>query len=74
MSRSKETLESVVFGTGLTALTGATTGATIAILKNAPVKQYAISTGLNCGVFGATFFSKLFYMPLREKAINNLQL
>ncbi|KAG2237598.1 hypothetical protein INT48_004501 [Thamnidium elegans] len=56
MSRSKETLESVVFGTGLTALTGATTGATIAILKNAPVKQYAISTGLNCGVFGATFF------------------
>ncbi|GAA5800914.1 hypothetical protein HPULCUR_006353 [Helicostylum pulchrum] len=56
MSRSKETLESVVFGTGLTALTGATTGATIAVLKNAPVKQYAISTGLNCGVFGATFF------------------
>jgi hypothetical protein len=42
------------------ALAGATTGATIAVLKNAPVKQYTISTGLNCGVFGATFFCKKF--------------
>ena len=40
------------------ALAGATTGATIAVLKNAPVKQWAVSTGLNCGVFGATFFCK----------------
>lgn len=39
-------------------LAGATTGATIAVLKNAPVKQYTVSTGLNCGVFGATFFCK----------------
>ncbi|KAG1553393.1 hypothetical protein G6F49_002796 [Rhizopus delemar] len=35
---------------------GATTGATMAVLRNAPVKQYCISTGLSCGVFGATFF------------------
>ncbi|CEP15967.1 hypothetical protein [Parasitella parasitica] len=38
------------------ALVGASTGATIAVLKNAPVKQWTVSTGLNCGVFGATFF------------------
>jgi hypothetical protein len=43
----------------LLALAGATTGATFAVLKNAPVKQYTISTGLNCGVFGATFFCKV---------------
>ncbi|KAG0794870.1 hypothetical protein G6F16_003700 [Rhizopus arrhizus] len=54
--RSKETLESVFLGTGLSGAFGATTGATMAVLRNAPVKQYCISTGLSCGVFGATFF------------------
>jgi hypothetical protein len=40
---------------------GATTGSTLAVLKNASVKQFATSTAINCGVFGATFFSKLYY-------------
>lgn len=31
----------------------------MAVLRNAPVKQYCISTGLSCGVFGATFFCKI---------------
>ncbi|KAI8880976.1 hypothetical protein K501DRAFT_254110 [Backusella circina FSU 941] len=56
MGRGKEAVESVILGTGLSALAGATTGATVAVLKNAPVKQFATATGLNCGVFGATFF------------------
>ncbi|GAN08817.1 conserved hypothetical protein [Mucor ambiguus] len=56
MSRSTETAKNVVVGSGLTALAGATTGATVAVLRNAPVKQWTVSTGLNCGVFGATFF------------------
>ncbi|KAI9476224.1 MAG: hypothetical protein EXX96DRAFT_576283 [Benjaminiella poitrasii] len=56
MSRSKETIQSIIVGSSLAALTGATTSATIAVLKNAPAKQWAVSTGLNCGIFGATFF------------------
>lgn len=39
------------------ALAGGTAGATAAILTNAPVKQYALSTSLNCGMFSATFLS-----------------
>lgn len=46
-------------------MAGATTGATVAVLKNAPVKQFAVATGLNCGAFGATFFRKL--MPSSKK-------
>ncbi|KAI7897052.1 uncharacterized protein EV154DRAFT_410385 [Mucor mucedo] len=65
MSRNKDTIKSVLLGSSITALAGATTGATIAVLKNAPVKQYTISTGLNCGVFGATFFCELFSSFLR---------
>ena len=45
-------------------LGGATTGATVAILRNAPIKQYTITTALNCGVFGATFFSMCFFIFL----------
>ncbi|KAI7901185.1 uncharacterized protein BX663DRAFT_487766 [Cokeromyces recurvatus] len=56
MSRSKETIQSVIVGSSIAALAGATTGATAAVLKNAPVKQWTLSTGLNCGIFGATFF------------------
>ncbi|KAI8059935.1 uncharacterized protein B0P05DRAFT_558164 [Gilbertella persicaria] len=55
-SRSTETVKNVIVGSSLAAMAGGTTGATIAVLKNAPVKQWTISTGLNCGVFGATFF------------------
>ncbi|CDH58928.1 predicted protein [Lichtheimia corymbifera JMRC:FSU:9682] len=36
-------------------IAGGTAGATAAILTNAPVKQYALSTSLNCGMFSATF-------------------
>lgn len=39
------------------ALAGGTVGATAAVLTNAPVKQYALSTSLNCGMFSATFLS-----------------
>ncbi|KAI8077794.1 uncharacterized protein BX664DRAFT_343509 [Halteromyces radiatus] len=46
----------IFIGTGVSVMAGATTGATMAVLKNAPVKAYAFSTGVNCGVFGATFF------------------
>ncbi|KAI8640353.1 hypothetical protein BD408DRAFT_434324 [Parasitella parasitica] len=56
MSRKSDTAKTVLVGSGLVALAGASTGATIAVLKNAPVKQWTVSTGLNCGVFGATFF------------------
>ncbi|OBZ86230.1 hypothetical protein A0J61_05723, partial [Choanephora cucurbitarum] len=55
-SRSTETLKNVMIGSSLAAIAGGSTGATFAVLKNAPVKQWTISTGLNCGVFGATFF------------------
>lgn len=53
-----EKRESIILGrlTDRAGLAGATTGATIAVLKNAPLKQWTVSTGLNCGVFGATFF------------------
>ncbi|KAI9263241.1 hypothetical protein BDA99DRAFT_559798 [Phascolomyces articulosus] len=54
--RIKQTSQTVISGTSMAVLAGATTGATVAILRNAPVKQYTISTALNCGVFGATFF------------------
>ncbi|KAF7722307.1 hypothetical protein EC973_003458 [Apophysomyces ossiformis] len=37
------------------AAAGATTGTVLAVLKAAPVRQYAVSTGLNCGIFGGTF-------------------
>ncbi|KAI9267859.1 hypothetical protein BY458DRAFT_573016 [Sporodiniella umbellata] len=57
-TRSKETLENVFWGTGVSGFLGATTGATMAVLKNAPIKQFSISTGLSCSVFGATFFCK----------------
>ncbi|KAJ8656684.1 hypothetical protein O0I10_007531 [Lichtheimia ornata] len=36
-------------------IAGGTVGATAAVLTNAPVKQYALSTSLNCGMFSATF-------------------
>ncbi|CAO3688547.1 unnamed protein product [Rhizopus microsporus] len=55
-ARSKEALENVLWGSGISGAMGATSGATIAVLKNAPVKQYAISTGMSCGVFATTFF------------------
>ncbi|KAG2221254.1 hypothetical protein INT45_012375 [Circinella minor] len=56
IDRVKQTSHNVLTGTSLAVLGGATTGATVAILKNAPIKQYTITTALNCGVFGATFF------------------
>ncbi|KAI8074836.1 hypothetical protein BC940DRAFT_286754 [Gongronella butleri] len=34
---------------------GATVGATIAVLRNAPVKPYAVTMGLSAGVYGVTF-------------------
>ncbi|KAI8373420.1 hypothetical protein EDC96DRAFT_499257 [Choanephora cucurbitarum] len=57
-NRSTETLKNVMVGSSLAAIAGGSTGATFAVLKNASVKQWTISTGLNCGVFGATFFCK----------------
>ncbi|SAL94987.1 hypothetical protein [Absidia glauca] len=56
MSNKKEITQHIFTGTGLSVLAGATTGATLAVLKNGSVKAYATSTGANCGVFGATFF------------------
>ncbi|KAI8335298.1 hypothetical protein BC941DRAFT_429945 [Chlamydoabsidia padenii] len=56
MSNNKEISQHIFIGTGLSVLAGATTGATLAVLKNGSVKAYATSTGVNCGVFGATFF------------------
>ncbi|KAI9496072.1 hypothetical protein BDB00DRAFT_759329 [Zychaea mexicana] len=56
--RIKQTSHAVLTGTSLSVVAGATTGAAVAILRNAPVKQYTVTTALNCGVFGATFFSK----------------
>ncbi|RUP51384.1 hypothetical protein BC936DRAFT_148434 [Jimgerdemannia flammicorona] len=44
-------------GTAVAAIAGATTGATLAVLRNVPVRQYTISMGLNCAVFGVTFFT-----------------
>lgn len=79
-ARSKEALENVLWGSGISGkiqgklfcminylfyklgAMGATSGATIAVLKNAPVKQYAISTGMSCGVFATTFFCKLYIL------------
>ncbi|ORE11773.1 hypothetical protein BCV72DRAFT_197087 [Rhizopus microsporus var. microsporus] len=61
-ARSKEALENVLWGSGISGTVGATSGATIAVLKNAPVKQYAISTGMSCGVFATTFFCKLYIL------------
>ncbi|KAG0165437.1 hypothetical protein DFQ28_009400 [Apophysomyces sp. BC1034] len=51
----KKPLNTVLLGTCLSATVGATTGTMLAVLKPAPIGQYALSTGLNCGVFGATF-------------------
>ncbi|ORZ23201.1 hypothetical protein BCR42DRAFT_404232 [Absidia repens] len=56
MANNKEIAQHVFLGTGVSVLAGATTGATLAVLKNKSVKAYAASTGINCGVFGATFF------------------
>jgi hypothetical protein len=46
------------FSGAFTVIFGATTGSSLAVLRNASVKQYATSTAVNCGMFGVTFFSK----------------
>ncbi|KAI8370688.1 uncharacterized protein BYT42DRAFT_583356 [Radiomyces spectabilis] len=55
--RGVESLKSVLLGATVSGTAGAVTGATVAVLKNAPVQQYTIATGINCGIFGATFFT-----------------
>ncbi|KAL0079895.1 hypothetical protein J3Q64DRAFT_1751672 [Phycomyces blakesleeanus] len=57
MPTNKDLVQTVATGAGISAVTGATVGATVAVLTNSPVRTFAISTGLNCGVFGATFFA-----------------
>ncbi|KAI9317860.1 hypothetical protein BX666DRAFT_2120621 [Dichotomocladium elegans] len=42
-------------GALVAAVAGGTIGATVGILRNAPVKQYTLSTSLNCSFFTATF-------------------
>ncbi|KAI8380173.1 hypothetical protein BD560DRAFT_324491 [Blakeslea trispora] len=68
-NKSTETIKNVMVGSSLAAIVGGTTGATFAVLKNAPVKQWTISTSLNCGVFGATFFCKGFF-SIHKKTID----
>ncbi|KAL1917513.1 uncharacterized protein VTP21DRAFT_3906 [Calcarisporiella thermophila] len=53
---SEDATTNIITGTGVLALVGATTAGTIAILKNKPPLTYATMTGLNCGIFGVTFF------------------
>ncbi|KAF9974013.1 hypothetical protein BGZ73_002710 [Actinomortierella ambigua] len=44
-------------GTAVAALAGATAGATIGILRQKPVMNYAFSGGLNASLFGMTFIA-----------------
>ncbi|ORX55028.1 hypothetical protein DM01DRAFT_1335320 [Hesseltinella vesiculosa] len=64
MEQKTSSIKNILIGTGISAAAGATTGATLAILRNGPVKSYALATGVNCGIFGATFFI------IRETFIN----
>ncbi|RUS20206.1 hypothetical protein BC937DRAFT_86179 [Endogone sp. FLAS-F59071] len=54
---SEEAASTVKNGTLIAATAGATAGATMAVLRNAPVGQYTLSMSINCAIFGATFFS-----------------
>ncbi|KAI7862524.1 hypothetical protein BDF14DRAFT_1746084 [Spinellus fusiger] len=56
-SHKKESLKTTAKGTGIAAVTGATVGATMAVLTNKPVRLFSVTTGLNFGIFGATFFT-----------------
>ncbi|KAI8997488.1 hypothetical protein BDB01DRAFT_771292 [Pilobolus umbonatus] len=56
MNKNTVPIENVIYGSAAAGLAGGAIGATMGVLKNAPVKQYSISTGINCGIFGATFF------------------
>ncbi|KAI9018581.1 hypothetical protein CLU79DRAFT_295209 [Phycomyces nitens] len=54
MSTKEDAVKTVVTGA---AISGATVGATMAVLTNSPVRKFTILTGLNCGIVGATFFA-----------------
>ncbi|OZJ01947.1 hypothetical protein BZG36_05123 [Bifiguratus adelaidae] len=49
--------QTVLYGTVSAGLFGATTGATLAILRNHPIRPYAVGTGINCSIFAFTFLS-----------------
>ncbi|KAI8581776.1 hypothetical protein K450DRAFT_278848 [Umbelopsis ramanniana AG] len=57
MLLNDDSVSNVVTGTSLAVIFGATTGSSLAVLRNASVKQYATSTAVNCGLFSVTFFS-----------------
>ncbi|KAF9360648.1 DNA-binding protein rif1 [Mortierella sp. AD094] len=53
----KEVGKDLVKGTLVAGVAGATAGATIGILRQQPVAQYAFSGGLNASLFGMTFIA-----------------
>ncbi|RIA93001.1 hypothetical protein C1645_819936 [Glomus cerebriforme] len=53
----KESRDQILRGALYSAGVGATTGFLVAYIKNKPRIHYTIFTGINCGIFGLTFFS-----------------
>ncbi|CAB4391818.1 hypothetical protein RhiirA5_411089 [Rhizophagus irregularis] len=53
----KESRDQILRGTFYSAGVGATTGYLVAYIKNKPRFHFTIFTGINCGIFGLTFFS-----------------
>ncbi|CAI2175403.1 6869_t:CDS:2 [Funneliformis geosporum] len=53
----KKSRDQILRGTFYSVGIGATTGSLVAYIKNRPIINYTIFTGINCGIFGLTFFS-----------------